>query len=231
MQRESPELLDRTPSPPAGVRLAGEFLLLYWLAPLLMALAIYGLRVPLFMLLLPVLLVFVVLLLRDPGFHVLDMLRTGIPWRELASILMLLPVGAALIFAVGYWLEPDRVLEFPRQRPGLWLIIMIAYPLVSVTTQEILFRVYFYHRFERLFGDRPMLAILANGAAFAFAHILFWNWVSPLMSFFGGMLFAWRYQRSRSYWAAVLEHSLYGDLIFTAGLGLYFFTGVSNVSF
>ncbi len=25
-----------------------------------------------------------------------------------------------------------------------------------------------------------------------------------------------------------LEHSLYGDLIFTTGLGVFFFTGVSN---
>lgn len=218
----------------SGARQAGwltlELVLLYWLAPIAMAVAVYGLHVPLFVLMLPVLLIFVVLLLRDPGFHVLDMLRRGIPHSELASILLLLPFGAAAILAVGYWLEPARVFEFPRQRPILWLIIMVAYPLVSVTAQEILFRVYFFHRFETLFAGRPRLAQLLNGAAFAFAHILFWNWVSPVVSFFGGVLFAWRYQRSKSYWAAVLEHSLYGDLIFTAGLGRYFFTGISNVS-
>ena len=42
------------------------------------------------------------------------------------------------------------------------------------------------------------------------------------------LLFAWRYQSSRSYWALVLEHALYGNLIFTVGLGRYFYTGVSN---
>ena len=42
-----------------------------------------------------------------------------------------------------------------------------------------------------------------------------------------GLLLAYRYTETRSVWAAWIEHTLYGWLVFTVGLGLYFFTGVS----
>ena len=48
--------------------------------------------------------------------------------------------------------------------------------------------------------------------------------------FIGGALFAWRYERSRSFWAVWVEHVLWGWLVFTVGLGVFFFTGVANPS-
>jgi membrane protease YdiL (CAAX protease family) len=50
-----------------------------------------------------------------------------------------------------------------------------------------------------------------------------------VLSFFGGLIFAWRYLRTNSFWAVALEHALYGNLIFTIGLGVYFFTGISSL--
>jgi len=50
------------------------------------------------------------------------------------------------------------------------------------------------------------------------------------MSFIGGLLFAWRYSRTGSFWAIAFEPAIYGDLIFTVGLGGYFYTGVSNLN-
>jgi len=41
----------------------------------------------------------------------------------------------------------------------------------------------------------------------------------------GGWLFGGTYRRSRSLGLVCLEHALYGDLIFTVGLGQYFFHG------
>jgi CAAX protease family protein len=49
------------------------------------------------------------------------------------------------------------------------------------------------------------------------------------MSFIGGLIFAYRFARTRSFFAVWLEHALYGDLIFTIGLGRFFFTGVANL--
>jgi hypothetical protein len=42
------------------------------------------------------------------------------------------------------------------------------------------------------------------------------------------MLLAYRYEATRSFWAVWIEHTLWGWLVFTIGLGGYFFTGVSN---
>ena len=41
-----------------------------------------------------------------------------------------------------------------------------------------------------------------------------------------GLLFAARYAMTRSYWAVFVEHALWGALVFTVGLGQFFFTGV-----
>ncbi len=105
---------------------------------------------------------------------------------------------------------------------------MILYPLVSVTAQEVMYRVFFFHRYRVLFAGDPQAGIVLNAVLFSFSHIIFQNVTTLIISFLGGLLFAWRYQSSRSYWALVLEHALYGNLIFTVGLGRYFYTGVSN---
>ena len=41
----------------------------------------------------------------------------------------------------------------------------------------------------------------------------------------GGWLFADTYSRTRSLWLASAEHALYGCLVFTVGLGRYFYGG------
>ncbi len=45
----------------------------------------------------------------------------------------------------------------------------------------------------------------------------------------GGLVLAARYAQTRSFWAVFIEHTIWGWLIFTVGLGRFFFTGVSNV--
>ena len=55
------------------------------------------------------------------------------------------------------------------------------------------------------------------------------HWEAVTISFIGGLIFAYRYTRTRSFLAVWLEHALYGDLIFTVGLGRFFFTGVANL--
>lgn len=51
------------------------------------------------------------------------------------------------------------------------------------------------------------------------------NWLAVAMTMAGGGLFAWRYDRSRSLAAVWVEHALWGCLIFTIGLGRYFYLG------
>jgi hypothetical protein len=113
---------------------------------------------------------------------------------------------------------------------------MILYPAISVVTQEIYFRVFYFHRYGPVFGPHRAAAIAVNATLFAFAHAVIFgyrhtpfHWGAAGLSFAGGLIFACRFSHTKSFWAVALEHSLYGDLIFTIGLGAFFFTGVSNL--
>jgi membrane protease YdiL (CAAX protease family) len=165
-----------------------------------------------------------VLLLRDPTFDRRRLVGTrnlGAGVRRILAVF--LPAGAVVGLAVWFFL-PERFLAFPAQRPQLWLMVMLLYPLVSVYPQELLFRTFFFHRYRPLFGDRWAM-ITMSALAFGAAHLFFANPVAPIMSAIGGGLFAWTYARSGSTLQSVIEHALWGDLIFTIGLGWYFYGG------
>lgn len=211
------------------VRLVAEMAVLFVAAPLAIIVAVHGLRVPLFMMLPPVLLALVAYLLADRSFHVRAELRRGFPLSELGYILATFAVAATIVATVvAVWL-PAQFLSFPRYAPRLWLFVMFAYPIASVLAQELIYRTFFFHRYGVLFGHRRWLAIAVNGALFGFAHIIFGSIVSVLLTAIAGFLLAYRYERTRSFWAVWLEHSLYGGLVWTVGLGRYFFTGVSGL--
>jgi membrane protease YdiL (CAAX protease family) len=210
------------------LRLIVELALIFIGAPLIMTYAVHGIRLPLFLALPPVLGGLILYLLWDDSFRVTRELSRGFALSELGSMLAIfLIVGSAVALFVGQQL-PDMFLGMPRYRPRLWLAILIFYPLMSVLAQELVYRTFFFHRYGPLFGDRRWLAVMTNGAVFGFGHILFMNWVAVVGAFALGTLLAYRYERTRSYWAVCLEHTLYGWLIFTVGLGTFFFTGVWN---
>ncbi len=147
-------------------------------------------------------------------------------WPELRGIAVRFSVLAPLIALVTWLAFPHLFLELPRQRPLLWAIIMVLYPLLSVWPQEMLYRSLLFHRYRELFRSDVAL-ILVSASAFGFAHIIFLNWIAILMTAAGGLLFARDYARHRSLALTCLEHSLYGCLIFTVGLGRFFYTGAA----
>jgi membrane protease YdiL (CAAX protease family) len=205
-----------------------EMLLLYVGAPIAVYSLLHDYRVPLFQIFPFVFAIFAVVLTLDRGFSWRESLSRGISLKTLASILGVFAIAAPLLALFAWHDSPSRFLAFPRYAQGVWLMVMVLYPLLSVTTQEIMFRLFFFSRYRALFGNDTQAAIVLNAALFTFAHIAFQNLTTLVISFLGGLLFAWRYEQTRSFWAVVLEHSLYGNLLFTLGLGRYFYTGVSN---
>jgi uncharacterized protein len=220
-EREQIRLLRR-------VWLTMEMLVFFVLTPLAVYSLLYDYRIALFKLLPPVFVFFILLLTLDRSFSWRKTLGVGIGWRDLASIVAILAVAGPAIALFAYHDRPASFLRFPRHAYDTWVMVMILYPVVSVTTQEIMYRVFFFHRYQPLFGGDVQAGIVLNAVLFSFSHIVFQNLTTLVISFLGGLLFAWRYQTSRSYWALVLEHAIYGNLIFTVGLGRYFYTGVSN---
>jgi hypothetical protein len=234
--------LSRTLSLPIGLWLVIEMALLFGLAPIVMSWIVHGERIPLlseyippgtkipiFVVLLPVLCIAAFLLLIDPTFRLRDELRRGLGWRNALSIVLIFLImgGAATWWIKTY--HPSWFLEFPTNRPETYARIMIAYPLFSVAAQELLYRSFFFHRYGPLFGSHAWLIVIVNGLLFGYAHIVMDSMFAIAATALGGMILAARYAMTRSFWAVFIEHTLWGWLIFTIGLGRYFFTGVSNV--
>ena len=122
-------------------------------------------------------------------------------------------------------LLPHLFLSLPREHPILWLAIMVLYPVLSVWPQEVIFRRFLFHRYARVFGETGV--VLASALAFGFAHVIFLNPIAVTLTTAGGAMFAWNYARERSLYLACMEHALYGCLIFTIGLGQFFYTGAA----
>jgi len=114
-----------------------------------------------------------------------------------------------------------------KRSPVLWAAIMVLYPVISVYPQELLFRTYFFHRYEALFGSRLRM-IAASAVAFGFVHIVFGNWISVALCTIGGVLFATTYEETGSLVLTCMEHAVFGNFIFTIGLGKFFVPGARH---
>tara|TARA_R110000782_G_scaffold259836_6_gene350626 strand:- start:2048 stop:2806 length:759 start_codon:yes stop_codon:yes gene_type:complete len=150
---------------------------------------------------------------------------------ELPRVLIFWSVGAIGLLGLTAFIAfrtdllPEAgFMRLPRERPEILLIIWLAYPWVSAYPQEITHRVFFWHRYAVLFPNRWVM-LLVNALVFAWMHALFWNLIALAMTFAGGLLFAWTYDRTRSALAAGVEHGLYGAWCFTVGLGWFVFAG------
>lgn len=144
------------------------------------------------------------------------------PQRRIALLWFAAATLAILVLTVC--LVPHRLFAFPAQRPFIWLLVMILYPVLSVVPQELVFRSFFFRRYASLFGDGYVM-VLASAFVFGFVHIVFNNAVSPILSAIGGAIFAFGYTQHRSLKWVALEHAAYGCMVFTVGLGQYFLVG------
>lgn len=212
----------------ARIRAAELFGLFFLLPGSLATLTAFDVAVPVVPVLLAIGLAVLVLLRRDPhfpGFRALRKHRPSVrPLGELRRILALymlnLPFLVGIVSITGW----SHFLAFPREQTGLWLTVCFAYPLFSVIPQELIFRVFFYHRYRALIQSRRGVLFI-SALSFGLAHLLFGHWSSVLLSGVGGLLFSWTYFRTRSMLWAAGEHALYGVTLFTIGLGRFFYSG------
>lgn len=142
-------------------------------------------------------------------------------WRRRLVRWGLVTIVLALALA---WLYPRLLFRLPRERPLVWVLVVLLYPWLSVVPQTLVYRVFFLHRYGSLFGSN-WVADMAAAVAFGLMHVVFLNAWAPLLSLAGGWLFARTYRESRSAWASALEHALYGLAVMTIGWGAFFYHG------
>ncbi len=195
---------------------------------LTLPLPISGLVFPsLFALSLPLLLA----LLGDPKFNARELWNARAFLRDAKRVFLILPFGFALLVGFAFFLDMADI--FPegrepfalvKQAPIIVVVIFVFYPWFSCYPQELSHRTFFFHRYEPVLGT-GFTMILVNAIAFSWFHAPFWNPWALLMTFFGGLLFAWTYQRTRSTLAVTVEHWLYGWWAFVTGAGYFVFAG------
>lgn len=211
------------------IRRTAEFALLYLGVPALLRLApeiARGTGVKLYIPVIPVLVLMAAVVL-------LFMLRTrlvsaddlgaisGTTRRDWAIMLGRFVCFAAALSAALHLYKPEALLKFPRERAGLWALVMLLYPLVSVMSQGIIYRAFYSLRYASLFP--VALQTLVGAVVFSFAHLAFANAFALAFTFVGGIFFLSSYRRTGSLLFSNLEHALYGDFLFTIGWGEYFF--------
>lgn len=126
------------------------------------------------------------------------------------------------VFILAQYVQPSGLFAFPRREPVVWMVVMLLYPLLSALPQELIYRSFFFQRYDRLFRNDKVLGF-ASAIAFSFLHIVYDNGWALGLSLLGGLLFARTYRRTRSLFWVSVEHALYGCVIFTIGLGNYFY--------
>jgi hypothetical protein len=196
-----------------------EFLVLFIALPVV--LRWWPLPVPPLLLLAVVTAGCLAVLLRDPTFdwhQLVSMtgLRGALPGIALRAALVATAV-AALVELLPSHPASGGAGALP------WVLAVGAYPFLSAWPQEVLYRVFFFHRYGALVGPRVLLA--TNAAAFGVLHLVYPNFLAPLLSVPAGLLLALTYRRTRAMGPVWVEHALYGLALFGLGLGGYFGAG------
>lgn len=208
------------------VRLAAEFAVVF--AALPWAYAQGFVRVHLFLALLAMASACAVALLRDRTFDRRQLWNAAGMRGHRGRIALGFGLAAAALTGLVLALDGEDFLRLVRERPGLWALIMVCYPLLSVYPQEVIYRAFLLHRYRLLFRSE-WSRIAASAGAFAFGHVMFKDWwIAAGLTLLGGAMFAFTYLRTRSTLAAAIEHALFGCFLFTVGLGEYFYLGAAR---
>jgi len=138
-------------------------------------------------------------------------------WDFWKGLLLRLSVGLVAAFVLMYFYKPDMLfIIFKDMR--LFFMIVFIYSLLSVTAQEFAYRTFFFHRYRDLFNNSTIFLIV-NALLFSLAHIMFENVVVLLLTFVGGLFFAYTYQKTKSLLVVSIEHAIYGLWLFVLGIG------------
>lgn len=199
------------------VFMIGEFLLFYVFIPFI-TINYFG-GWPKVLVLLAISLLFLIFLWRDPTFDksVFFRLNKTSLRRSLPRVVSI----SVLLIWFTWWVFPDLFFVYPLKDFDSYVLTLIVYPLMSVIPQEIIYRVYFFHRYRKLVPEQYLL-MLSNAIIFGLTHLIYGNWVAPIATFLISWIFIFNYLKTKSLLNVSFEHYVYGLVMFTVGFGYYF---------
>ena len=164
-------------------------------------------------------LTFLIFLVRDPDFNNKELYRLN--KKDLKRSVVRVIIITLLLVWFTYWIFPHLFFHYPLEDFKGYLITFFLYPFASVLPQELVYRVYFFHRYKEVVPEKYLL-MLSNAIIFGLTHWIYGNWVAPIATFLVSWIFIFTYFRSRSLINVSLEHYFYGMVMFTIGFGYYF---------
>ncbi|MEA2041897.1 MAG: CPBP family intramembrane glutamic endopeptidase [Bacteroidota bacterium] len=180
--------------------------------PLMLVLIILGVAVYIF-------------LRKDKNFNTTTFTKVKVGKKTYKSMALVFILSAAIMTLMIYFIDSDKLFFLIKENPLLLILISVFYPLFSVIPQGLAYRALFFYRYGKLLPN-DNIRILISGAVFSFGHILYKNPMVLIMTFGAGILFAWRYKKTNSLFASILEHALLGFWLFACGLGYFFVSGM-----
>ena len=197
-----------------------EFLIIYFLIPLLVIFINFFFSEQKIFVFLPLFLVFFLslyLLKKTPSFS-FDFLKKETEWKFFFLVSLIFIVSG---FFYTIILDSNLLFNLPKNYFFIWLAVILFYPILSVIPQEIIFRVLFFERYSCLFKNQFLYLIL-NSIIFAYIHLVFQNFHAFFITLITSPIFAYAYL-NKSFKTCFLTHTVGGQLVFTYGLGEYFY--------
>nr|WP_321236459.1 CPBP family intramembrane glutamic endopeptidase [uncultured Psychroserpens sp.] len=140
-------------------------------------------------------------------------------WKYFFKRTLIQLTAIAILTTLYMWfVDKSNLFVVVLNKPLLWLMILFIYSFFSVYPQELIYRTFFFQRYQSLFKDKRLFIIL-NATVFSLAHIFFGNVLVMILTFIGGILFALTYINTKSTLLVSVEHAVYGCWLFTVGMG------------
>jgi membrane protease YdiL (CAAX protease family) len=143
----------------------------------------------------------------------------GLDWQLFFKQTLIQLLVIVVITTLYVWYaDASSLYIVVRQKPLLWVSILFFYSVFSVYPQELIYRTFFFDRYQSLFKNKKLF-LMCNAILFSLAHLFFRNALVMILTFIGGLLFGLTYNRTKSTLLVSIEHAIYGCWLFTVGMG------------
>ncbi len=143
----------------------------------------------------------------------------NLPWKTFWRTLWIqLGIIAVITILYVYYTDSSKLFGVMLNKPGLYFFILFIYSFFSVYPQELVYRTFFFQRYEAFFNSKALL-VFVNAVIFSLAHFFLKNTLVFILTFIGGILFAITFSKTRSTLMVSIEHAIYGSWLFTVGMG------------
>lgn len=142
-----------------------------------------------------------------------------INWNSFWKVTLLKLLFIAIVSIIFVWFnDRNQLFIVLRTKPVLWVVILFVYSILSVYPQELIYRTFFFQRYQSLLKNKNLFVFI-NAIIFSLGHLFFKNTFVLMLTFLGGLLFAFTFNKTKSTLLVSIEHSIYGCWLFTVGMG------------